>query len=162
MGDQRDWGGCYDLMIEDNPPDGVIDGEENPFSNGGAVDTSVIGMYLTTATNSQTIENTPAGVSCCTLAYGSFFVLEVDGGMQVISDVKAACAGESFVHNSVNELKKDEYGPVWRADIVMGAEGSEQQYELSLSNGLLMLTAIDPEAPQFCDFAVSWKQEGNS
>merc|ERR1719436_1010776 len=148
-------------MIEDSPPPQAIGGGATP-SPIGNVDTSVIGMYLTTQEGSATtIQNAPAGSECCTLAYGSFFVFEMDGGMQVIADVKAACDGQSFVHNSVVDLVKDTLGPVWRADVLMGVEGNEQNYELSLSNGMMLLTQLDPTQPQFCDFAVSPKAGGN-
>lgn len=161
---QGDWGGCYDLMVENTPPTTAIGGGATP-SPIGTVDTSVIGMYLTTAASTEVIENRPAvDTACCELAYGSFFVFEMDGGMQAIADVKAACDGQSFVHNSVVDLVKDQLGPVWRADIVMGVPANEQLYELSLSDGLLLITQLDPgpNKPQFCDFAVSRKSTGNS
>merc|ERR1712079_225099 len=130
--DQREWGGCYDLMVEENPPNTAIGiGTPAPIPQ---IDDSIIGMYLTTvAEDTSVIGNTPSGVQCCELAFGSFFVFEMDQGMQVISDVKAACNGQSFVHTSVDRLEKDDLGPVWRADITMGVDGNKQTYELSLS-----------------------------
>lgn len=146
--DQRDWGGCYDLVVKENV---VVPINNNPVT---VIDTSLQGSYKV-ETSSTIINNAPEGETCCTLTFGQFTVFETDdSGMQIMSEIRASCNGESFVHSSVADLTKDALGPVWRADLVMGVTGNEQEYELSLSEGLLLITQLDPTVPQFCDFVV--------
>lgn len=156
--DQRDWGGCYDLFIMQNPV--VIPQTTSPNEN--IFGASIQGTYRL-ETDGQAIGNAPAGETCCELDPVTTFtvVATSNNQMKIMAEVGASCNGQSFVYVNDVFLTKDLLGPVWRATLVMGVTGQEQEYEISVSDGLLQITQLDPSAPQFCDFVIK-KMQDNS
>merc|ERR1719233_634440 len=153
--DQRDWGGCYDLLIENITLTSMP--TASPVEGGAPVtqSSSYAGVYL--ASTDSVITNTPDNVTCCALDFGKFYVTDTSaGGVQILSDLIGSCLDTSFVHYSTEDMVKDTLGTIWRSSIDIGTSGSEQLFEISLSetDGVMQLTQMDPDQPVFCDLVI--------
>lgn len=158
--DQRDWGGCYDMLIENITLTSMP--TASPVEGGTALtETSAYaGVYL--ASTDSVISNTPDNITCCALDFGKFYVTENStGGVQILSDLIGSCLDTSFVHYSTKYMAKDTLGTIWRSSIDIGTEGMEQLFEISLSatDRVMQLTQMDPEQPVFCDLVIEQREE---
>jgi len=161
--DQRDWGGCYDMLIENitvtqSPTLTPIEGG-NPMTQ----TSTYAGVYL--ASTDSVVSNTPVNVSCCALDFGKFYVYDTSsGGVKILSDLIGSCLETHFVHYSTQEMTQDALGTIWRSSINIGTEGEEQLFEISLSesDGVMQLTQMDPEQPVFCDLVIEQRDQISS
>jgi len=157
VSDQRKWGGCYDLIVDEGPtqaPTVVVNVETSPVNN-PAVSKNVGRYYYEKSNEIQTAE---AGATCCSLDYGEFVVYENRATFSMMVNVKAegACPDKdgqsvSFSRFMLATLTQDEGAETWRGTISRLGPNEGQDFELSISEGLLMLSNLDPEDPQICD-----------
>lgn len=157
--DQRDWGGCYDLQIQNITVTPMPTAA--PVEGGTALTqtSTYAGVYL--ASTDSVVSNTPDNVTCCALDFGKFFVTDTSsGGVQILSDLIGACSDSSFVHYSTEDMTKDTLGTIWRSSIDIGTSGDEQIFEISLSetDGVMQLTQMDPDEPVFCDLVIQQRE----
>jgi len=156
--DQRDWGGCYDMLIEN-----VTDTPSPTAAEGGTPLTQTstyAGVYL--ATTGSNVSNTPDNVTCCALDFAKFYVSDTSsGGVQILSDLIGQCQDTSFNHYSTQDMTQDALGTIWRSSITIGTGRLEQLFEISLSDtdGVMQLTQMDPEQPVFCDLVIEQRDQ---
>jgi len=158
--DQRDWGGCYDMLIQnvtDTPSPTAAPAEGGtPLTQ----TSTYAGVYL--ASTDSVVSNTPDNVTCCELDFGKFYVSDTSsGGVQILSDLIGSCLNASFVHYSTQDMSQDALGTIWRSSINIGTAGLEQLFEISLSetDGVMQLTQMDPEQPVFCDLVIEQRDQ---
>jgi len=158
--DQRDWGGCYDMLIEN------ITLTQSPTASPTEVGapltqtSTYAGVYL--ASTDSVVSNTPDNVTCCALDFGKFYVSDTSsGGVQILSDLIGSCLDSSFAHYSTQDMTQDTLGTIWRSSIDIGTSGLEQLFEISLSetDGVMQLTQMDPEQPVFCDLVIEQREQ---
>jgi len=154
ISDQRKWGGCYDLNVQERTPAPTIGGVavtgDDPIRRNE-------GRYF--YEKSAEIQTAEAGKSCCSLEYGEFTVYEnrATFSMMVGVSTEGACPVdgrmESFSKFMLANLYKDQNGDTYRGKISRLGPKEGQDFEISVSEGVLSLSNVDPNAPQICDGA---------
>merc|ERR1719499_214131 len=178
MMDQRDWGGCYDMIVDAPPPKAtpapvtaeapessdapessvtpspVVADDGNdaqaPEITAKTLAAENIGKYE--FTDAGNIDNAEPGEECCKLTAGDFTVSEWGSDptrLRVEMEIKGSCFMTPFANYQI-ELRKDANGPVYRGEIPKFGTDA-QKYSVVLASGTLQLTNVDFNAPEICD-----------